>query len=148
MRKKPLLAVAVCTAALTGASASAAFASEVIGPPGSLTPNEAALSHANSICVFSGLNDNPGSTNPEDPGGIVQSYGFSFVSKGLKAVVPSPGATVEDGGCRGGGIRLTPAPASGPTFIHPKPRRLARTGSPPPPSGVRQPSGVSRLATR
>jgi hypothetical protein len=102
MRKKPLLAVAVCTAALTGASASAAFASEVIGPPGSLTPNEAALSHANSICVFSGLNDKPGSTNPEDPGGIVQSYGFSFVSKGLKAVVPSPGDTVEDGGCRGG----------------------------------------------
>jgi hypothetical protein len=102
MRKKSLLAVAVCTAALTGASASAAFASEVIGPPGSLTPNEAATSHANSICVFSGLNDDPGSTNPENPGGIVQSYGFSFVSKGLKAAVPSPGDTVEDGGCRGG----------------------------------------------
>ena len=73
MRKKPLLAVAVCTAALAGASASAAFASEVIGPPGSLTPNEAATSHANSICVFSGLNDNPTSTDPENPGGIVQS---------------------------------------------------------------------------
>ena len=102
MRKNSLLAVAVCTTALAGASASAAFASEVIGPPGSLTPNEAALSHANSICVFSGLNDNPGSTNPENPGGIVQSYGFSFVSKGLKAAVPSPGDTVEDGGCRGG----------------------------------------------
>ena len=35
MRKKRLLAVAVCTTALAGASASAAFASEVIGPPGS-----------------------------------------------------------------------------------------------------------------
>jgi hypothetical protein len=109
MRKKSLLAVAVCTAALGGASASAAFASEVIGPPGSptdppdsQTPNLAATSHANSICVFSGLNDFPGSTNPENPGGIVQSYGFSFVSKGLKAAVPSPGDTVEDGGCRGG----------------------------------------------
>jgi hypothetical protein len=72
--KRLLLAVG-CTAALTGASAGAAFASEVIGPPGSLRPNEAATSHANSICVFSGLNDNPGSTNPENPGGIVQSYG-------------------------------------------------------------------------
>ena len=91
MRKKPLLAVAVCTAALAGASASAAFASEVIGPPGSGRENLAATSHANSICVFSGLNDNPGSTNPANPGGIVQSYGFSFVSKGLKAFVPSPG---------------------------------------------------------
>src|SRR6185312_3996998 len=99
--KRLLLAVG-CTAALTGASAGAAFASEVIGPPGSLKPNEAATSHANSICVFSGLNDNPGSTDPENPGGIVQSYGYSFVRKGLKAAVPSPGDTVEDGGCRGG----------------------------------------------
>ena len=104
MRIKPLLAVAVCTAALAGASASAAFASEVIGPPGSLTPNEAATSHANSICVFSGLNDKPFSTDPMDPGGIVQSYGFSVVSKGFKEGfdIPSPGDTVEDGGCRGG----------------------------------------------
>jgi hypothetical protein len=100
MRKK--LLAASCTAVIAALTASPALASEVIGPPGSLTPNEAALSHANSICVFSGLNDNPGSTNPADPGGIVQSYGFSFVSKGLKGVVPSPGDTVEDGGCRGG----------------------------------------------
>ena len=96
MRKKSLLAVAVCTGALAGASASAALASEVIGPPGSLTPNLAATSHANSICVFSGLNDNPTSTDPENPGGIVQSYGFSVVSKGLKAFAPSPGEA-----CRG-----------------------------------------------
>jgi hypothetical protein len=97
MRKKSLLAVAVCTAALTGASASAAFASEVIGPPGSGTPNEAATSHANSVCVFSGLNDDPNSTNPLDPGGIVQSYGFSVVSQGFKALVDGPGVA-----CRGG----------------------------------------------
>jgi hypothetical protein len=96
---KRLLLAVVCMAALTGASASA---SEVIGPPGSLRPNVAATSHANSICVFSGLNDNPGSTNPENPGGVVQSYGYSFVRNGLKAAVPSPGATVENGGCRGG----------------------------------------------
>ena len=97
MRRKPLLAVAVCTAALTGASASAAFASEVIGPPGSLTPNEAATSHANSICVFSGLNDNPTSTDPENPGGIVQSYGFSVVSQGFKGAVPGPGESCGPG---------------------------------------------------
>jgi hypothetical protein len=97
LRKKSLLAVAVCTAALTGASASAAFAGEVIGPPGSGTENVAATSHANSICVFSGLNDNPTSTNPENPGGRVQSYGFSIAREGLKAFAPSPGVA-----CRGG----------------------------------------------
>jgi hypothetical protein len=96
MRRKPLLAVAVCTAALAGGSASTAFAGEVIGPPGSGTPNDAATSHANSICVFSGLNDNPTSTDPENPGGRVQSYGFSVVRQGLKAFAPSPGEA-----CRG-----------------------------------------------
>ena len=92
-----LLAVAVCTAALVGASAGAAFGGEVKGPPGSGTKNLAATSHANSICVFSGLNDNPGSTDPENPGGRVQSYGFSVVSKGGKGLAPSPGVA-----CRGG----------------------------------------------
>jgi hypothetical protein len=96
MRKR-IAAVAVCAVVIAALVPSAALASEVKGPPGSLIPNEAALSHANSICVFSGLNDNPGSTNPADPGGIVQSYGFSFVSQGLKGVVPSPGVA-----CRGG----------------------------------------------
>ena len=38
MRKKSLVAVAVCTAALAGAGASAAFAGEVKGPP--LAPGE------------------------------------------------------------------------------------------------------------
>ena len=106
MRFKSVLGVAVCTAALAGASASGAFASEVIGPPGSLTPTLAAKLHANSICVFSGLNDNPGSTNPENPGGIVQSYGYSFVSKGLKGAVPSPGDPLH--GCRGGSNPFNP----------------------------------------
>jgi hypothetical protein len=100
MRKKSLLAVAVCTAALTGASASAAFAGEVIGPP--LAEDEtgtrtAGPEHANSVCVFSGLNDNPFSKDPLDPGGIVQSYGFSVVSQGFRGLAPSPGEA-----CRGG----------------------------------------------
>jgi len=43
--------------------------------------------HANSICSFSGLNDDP--TDPEDPG-RVQSYG-QIVKAGGKAFAPSPG---------------------------------------------------------
>ena len=73
MRRNSLLAVAVCTAALAGASASAAFAGEVKGPPGSVgnpgTPKD--MTHANSICAFSGLNDFV--NGPTDF--IVQSYG-------------------------------------------------------------------------
>ena len=95
MRKKSLLAVAACTAALAGAGASAAFAGEVTGPPGSGTPKD--VTHANSICSFSGLNDNPDSEDPENPPGIVQSYGFSVASQGLRAFAPSPGEA-----CRGG----------------------------------------------
>ncbi len=40
--------------------------------------------HANSICSFSGLNDDPAE------GGQVQSYG-QIVKEGGKAFVPSPG---------------------------------------------------------
>jgi len=43
--------------------------------------------HANSICSFSGQNDEP--DDPEE-GGRVQSYG-QLVKAGLKSVVPSPG---------------------------------------------------------
>ncbi len=43
--------------------------------------------NANSICSFSGLNDEP--DDPEE-GGRVQSYG-QIVSQGGKAFVPSPG---------------------------------------------------------
>ena len=43
--------------------------------------------HANSICSYSGLNDDP--TDPEDPG-RVQSYG-QIVRAGGKAFAPSPG---------------------------------------------------------
>ncbi len=97
MMMRKLFAVAVCTAALVVADASAAFAGEVIGPPGSGVKNLAATTHANSVCVFSGLNDNPGSTDPENPGGRVESYGYSVVSKGGKGLAPSPGVA-----CRGG----------------------------------------------
>jgi hypothetical protein len=71
MSKKSFVAALLCAAVVTGANASTAFAGEVTGkgkPTG-------ATEHANSICVFSGKNDNPDSTDPMDPGGIAQSYG-------------------------------------------------------------------------
>jgi hypothetical protein len=61
MSKRSLLAVASCTLLLAGASASAAFAGEVKGPPTGGAPNTNyntnATDNANSACVFSGLND-------------------------------------------------------------------------------------------
>src|SRR5438477_559518 len=60
MRHKQV-AAALCAAVLMGLSAGAALAGEVKGPPTGGTSatnfNVAATSHANSICVFSGLND-------------------------------------------------------------------------------------------
>ncbi len=59
MRTKSWFVAAVCTIAIAGPSAGAALAGEVKGPPGSVdspgTPLD--ITHANSICVFSGLND-------------------------------------------------------------------------------------------
>ena len=76
MSKRSLLALAVCTVALAGVSASGALAGEVKGPPGEPcdlsvegdcvhnTNTTGALDHANSPCAASGLND----MDPEDPG--------------------------------------------------------------------------------
>jgi hypothetical protein len=75
-----LATAAACTLAIVGASAGAAFAGEVKGPPG--TPgklgsgseeNTQAPSHANSICAFSGLND------------------FRFENGQIEVIVQSPG---------------------------------------------------------
>jgi hypothetical protein len=75
LRKKSMLAAALCAVAIAGASASAAFAGEITGN-GKPT---AGPTHANSICVFSGKNDDPGApldgTGPNGPGGVSQSYG-------------------------------------------------------------------------
>ena len=59
MRRKTWLVAVVCAFAVAGPSAGAAFAGEVKGPPGSVGhPGETKdVTHANSICVFSGLND-------------------------------------------------------------------------------------------
>src|SRR3954447_23294278 len=54
------------------AFSSAAFAGEVNG---STTNPKHYFSQGASICKFSGLNDNPTSTDPANPGGKTQSYG-------------------------------------------------------------------------
>jgi hypothetical protein len=49
-----------------------AFAGEVNG---SKTNPKQKYAQGRSVCDFSGLNDNPDSTNPANPGGKTQSYG-------------------------------------------------------------------------
>ena len=48
-------------------------------PSGSDAGDTAGPANANSICVFSGLNDDPGApldgSGPNGPGGVSQSYG-------------------------------------------------------------------------
>jgi hypothetical protein len=71
MRFKSLLAAALCAVAVAAVGAGSAFAGEVTGN-GKPTAGPA---HANSICVFSGKNDDPTGTQGEGPGGVAQSYG-------------------------------------------------------------------------
>jgi hypothetical protein len=98
--KKAVCVVAVCVATIVSAGANAAFAAEVIGPPGSVdnpgTPLEAATSNANSVCVFSGLNDFV--NGPTDF--IVQSYGQDVRLHGADptdTTLPFPGNSCQGG---------------------------------------------------
>jgi hypothetical protein len=98
MRRKILFAGATIAAAfVAGLGASTASAGEVTGncnnaPNGNAGANcKQQYSQGASICKFSGQNDKPASTDPEDPGGRVQSYGYSVVREGAKAFAPSPG---------------------------------------------------------
>jgi hypothetical protein len=72
---RKILVAAVCAVTMAGLSASAAFAGEITGNG---KPTAGPL-HANSICVFSGKNDDPGApldgSGPNGPGGPSQSYG-------------------------------------------------------------------------
>jgi hypothetical protein len=74
MGKKSLLA-ALCAAAIAFATTGVAFAGEITGN-GKPT---AGPTHANSICVFSGQNDDPTApldgSGPNGPGGVSQSFG-------------------------------------------------------------------------
>jgi hypothetical protein len=83
---KSLIATLFCGVVIAAASGTAAFAGEVTGNG----KDTGAVEHANSICVFSGKNDDPGSTDPMDPGGVAQSYGYSVVRAGAKALAPTP----------------------------------------------------------
>src|SRR6266568_3642150 len=73
--RRSMFTTMLCTVAVGGATAGAAFAGEITG---SGKPT-AGPTHANSICVFSGQNDDPGApldgSGPNGPGGVSQSYG-------------------------------------------------------------------------
>jgi hypothetical protein len=75
LRKRSILASGLCAIAILGATAQGASAGEVTGN-GKPTAGPA---HANSICVFSGHNDDPTApldgSGPNGPGGQSQSYG-------------------------------------------------------------------------
>ena len=87
---KKLTVACLGAAALFVAGAGPAFAGEITGN-GKPT---AGTTHANSICSFSGQNDEPEAPGVE--GGRVQSYG-QLVKAGLKDFIPGPGEA-----CRGG----------------------------------------------
>jgi hypothetical protein len=98
MRSRTFLAAAVCAAVLCITTAGTALAGEVTGTG---APTNAEL-HANSICVFSGQNDDPTapltldlSVAPNGPGGVSQSFGQD-VKIGLDPHVLNPGDA-----CRG-----------------------------------------------
>jgi hypothetical protein len=93
MRRKPLLASAICALAIAGMTAGTASAGEVTGK-GKPT---AGPSHANSICVFSGQNDDPSGTQGEGPGGRTQSYGQDVKNGSANPRQFNPGDA-----CRGG----------------------------------------------
>ena len=97
MLRKVTMATAVCAVALVGAGGSAAFAGEVTGS-GKSTGGPA---HANSICVFSGLNDDPDApldgSGPNGPGGVAQAYG-----QDVKLGLIDPHAFNPGDACRGG----------------------------------------------
>lgn len=96
LRTRWALSTLLCTVA-AGASASPALAGEITGN-GKPT---AGPQHANSICVFSGQNDDPGApldgSGPNGPGGVSQSFG-----QDVKLNLVDPHAFNPGDACRGG----------------------------------------------
>ena len=97
MREK--FAAVMCTAAALALTGGTAVAGEITGK-GKPT---AGPTHANSVCVYSGRNDDPGaalsldlSVAPNGPGGVSQSFGQD-VKLGLDPRAFNPGDA-----CRGG----------------------------------------------
>jgi hypothetical protein len=100
--KRRFLMVATYVVVLTLLATSTAFAGEVTGK-GKPT---AGPDNANSICVFSGLNDDPNAPivsaeptaeTPNGPGGRTQSYGQDVRYGLLTPAIVTPGDA-----CRGG----------------------------------------------
>lgn len=88
------LGLAVSMAAVVlSLTAGAVLAGEVTGTGQSLEPL-----HANSICAYSGLNDDPGGVNPENgPPGRTQSFGQDVRMGFIDPRAFNPGDA-----CRGG----------------------------------------------
>src|SRR4051812_21038475 len=97
LRKKSMLAAGFCAIAIVTGGAQAAVAGEITGN-GKPT---AGPEHANSICVFSGHNDDPTApldgSGPNGPGGTSQSYGQE-----VKLGLADPHAFNPGAACRGG----------------------------------------------
>jgi len=102
MHMKSLFAAVFCAVVIAGAGACAAFAGEITGN-GKPTQGPA---HANSICVFSGQNDDPTAPitsaaptpeAPNGPGGRTQNYGQDVRNGLLDHTIVTPGDS-----CRGG----------------------------------------------
>jgi hypothetical protein len=95
MLRKAIVAAAFSAVAVVGVGGTAAFAGEVTGPPGSVEnpPATKDMSHPNSICAFSGLNDFV--DGPTDF--HVQSYGQDVRAGRANPREFNPGAA-----CRGG----------------------------------------------
>jgi hypothetical protein len=91
-------AVAILAAAVAaGIGARGAAAGEVTGNCNHAKSEKAAdncktdqNANANSICSFSGQNDNPESTDPENPGGKTQSYGQAVRAGGADPRTENP----------------------------------------------------------
>jgi hypothetical protein len=95
----PKSTAALCAVALAGLSTGSALAGEITG---SRKPT-AGPTHANSICVFSGQNDDPTAplsldpdVAPNGPGGHSQSFGQD-VKLGLDPRSFNPGAACGPG---------------------------------------------------
>ncbi len=96
--QRTLVAGTCCALTMVGAAATAASAGEINGN-GDRVP---AIDQANSICVFSGLNDDPTSpTTPplgeNGPGGTSQSFG-----QDVRLGLADPTAFNPGDACRGG----------------------------------------------
>ena len=99
--QRAICGVAVCVTAIVGVGARAAVAGEVKGPPGSVEHPGVRkdVTHANSICSFSGLNDFV--NGPTDF--HVQSYGQDVRLHGANPREFNPGDA-----CRGGSNPYNP----------------------------------------